>query len=392
MKKFILLLCVIIINVTSFANDAVYYMSGNQLIPITETRISVQKEILSITRQNDNELLVNVYYEFFNPGEEKSLLVGFEALPPGGATGFTEEDIRNFTTHPYMRDFTVKINGQELRYEVSHVESTEEGYYANGQFREMSNQKAVDLARESDFMEFPYIFVYHFNSVFKKGLNIVEHSYVFSESGYVGAQYCFDYVLTAANRWANHQIDDFTLNLDLGNRTSFDVAENFFKGQGGWTINGIGRQNEENIHDSKVLRFHIQEGIASFHKKNFHPEGELYVERPFYLENEGAFYGEVNPCERTTSFDFKKAYTAAIETFYAGEEDVVCDNISDDMKKILRNLPFAYRGYVFKTKMLQDYFESTDWYVANPDYVSDMKDLSEDERTWVDFWTRQQKK
>lgn len=62
------------------------------------------------------------------------------------------------------------------------------------------------------------------------------------------------------------------------------------------------------------------------------------------------------------------------------------------MKKIMRNLPFAYRGYVFKTKMLQDYFESTDWYVANPDYVSDMKDLSEEERRWVDFWTKQQKK
>ena len=68
-----------------------------------------------------------------------------------------------------------------------------------------------------------------------------------------------------------------------------------------------------------------------------------------------------------------------------------CNDISDDMKKIMRNLPFAYRGYVFKTKMLQDYFESTDWYVANPNYVSDMKDLTEDEKKWVNFWTRQQK-
>lgn len=387
MKKLISFLCAIVISIASFANDGVYYVSGNQLIPISETQISVQKEILSITRSDNGNLFVNVYYEFFNPGEEKNLLVGFEAMSPSGAWDTTEEEANNFTTHPYISDFTVKINGQNLKYEVSHVENTD-NYYVNGKIKEIDKKRAQQLLEENYYMVIPYMFVYHFNATFKKGLNIVEHTYNFTESGYVGTRYCFDYVLTAANRWANHQIDDFTLNLNMGNYCSFDVYENFFKGQGGWTVDGIGRQNEADRYEQKVLRFHIQEGGASFHKKNFHPEGELYVERPFYETED---YYSADDCERLISFDFKKAYTSAMDIYYLEDENVKCNDISDDMKKIMRNLPFAYRGYVFKTKMLQDYFESTDWYVANPNYVSDMKDLTEDEKKWVNFWTRQQK-
>ena len=115
------------------------------------------------------------------------------------------------------------------------------------------------------------------------------------------------------------------------------------------------------------------------------------MEQPFYINEDGDFYDYENSCKHIIGFDFKKAYTSAIKVFYIDDDNIICDEISADMKKIMRNLPFAYRGYVFKTKMLQDYFESTDWYVANPDYVSDMKDLNEDEKTWVEFWTRQQK-
>ena len=388
MKKLILCLCAILIDIISWANDAVFFTSGNQLIPITETQISVQKEILDITRK-DNKIHVHVYYEFFNPGAEKTLLVGFEAMPPSGAWDIEEDDLMKLTTHPNISDFTVKINGQNLGYKVSHVDLAG-NYYANGKFMEISKEKALEIARESDFMEFPYLFVYHFDATFKEGVNIVEHTYVFTESGSVGSEFLFDYVLTAANNWANHQIDDFTLNLDMGERLSFDVNESFFKGQGGWTINGVGRMNQDTHYDQGLLRFHIQQGSVSFHKKNFHPEGELFVEQPFYMDPEG-YWSDDSDCERAIAFEFKKAYTSAIRLLYINDENIRCNSISADMKKIMRNLPFAYRGYVFKTKMLQDFFESTDWYVPDPSYVSDMKDLNEDEKKWVDFWTRQQK-
>lgn len=390
MKKITLLLCAIVMSIASLANDGVYYASGNQLIPITETEIKVQKEYLSITRQ-ENKLLIHVYYEFFNPGEEKTLLVGFEAMSPGGAWDIEEADFKKLTTHPYIHDFTVTINEQDVPYQVSHVDNSDGNYYTNGKFNEMNDQRALQLAQESYFMEIPYLFVYHFNATFKKGLNFVEHTYTFDESGYVGAEYCFDYVLTAANRWANNQIDDFTLDLDLGSHSTFDINESFFDGMEDWVVEGMGRMQELERYENKILRFHIQEGNATFHTTDFHPNGELYVERPFFFNDDFFDYeSEDADCKRIVAFEFKDAYTSAIRIFDE-PKDVHC-TFSADMVKIMRNLPFAYRGYVFKTKMLQDYYESTAWYVADPDYVSDMNGLSESERKWVDFWTRQQKK
>lgn len=387
MRKYLLFFCAILLSSLGRANDGVFYTSGNQLIPITETEISVKKEILSITRE-DNKMLVHVYYEFFNPGDEKTLLVGFEAMPPGGAWGMEEEEYKKITNHPYIYDFTVKINGQPQSYQVAHVEREGE-YYQNGKFKTLSKQREMELGREMEFSEaIQYLFVYHFNATFKKGLNIVEHTYTFEESEYVGIDYTLDYVLTAANRWANHQIDDFTLNLDMGDRTSFDVQERFFRGEGGWTINGVGRKNIGKLYDNKVLRFHIQQGTVTFHKTNFHPEGELRLEQTFYFSQDED--DNMDYCHSFYHNNFKKCYPNTYMWHFFNMNDD-CKPFTADMKKIMRNLPFAVRGYVFKTKIIQDYYESTDWYVADPNYVSDMKGLSKDEQEWVEYWTKQQK-
>ena len=74
---------VCIIN-TAMANDCVFFFKGNQLIPDdTEKDISVQKEILTISLQDDGYTTVNVYYEFFNKLDtDKTVVMGFEANPP----------------------------------------------------------------------------------------------------------------------------------------------------------------------------------------------------------------------------------------------------------------------------------------------------------------------
>lgn len=68
------------------ANDGAYLGSGNQLIPMVESDISVQKEVLTITRNSEDKNLVDisVYYEFYNSGKQKTITVGFEAMSPGG--------------------------------------------------------------------------------------------------------------------------------------------------------------------------------------------------------------------------------------------------------------------------------------------------------------------
>ena len=70
MKKIAILLFCCLSAFFATANDGVFYASGNQLIPITETDISVKKEVLTINRVGDH-IEVTVYYEFFNPVGEK---------------------------------------------------------------------------------------------------------------------------------------------------------------------------------------------------------------------------------------------------------------------------------------------------------------------------------
>jgi hypothetical protein len=363
------------------ANDGVYFTSGNHLIPITESEISVKKEILDVTRINQ-QIHVHVYYEFFNPGNEKTLLVGFEALPPGGAWDITEEDYRNLVDHPYIYDFTVVINGQPVKYQVAHVASTETGYYNNGKFDELTRQQELEMARELDFSEtIPYLFVYHFNATFKKGLNIVEHTYIFDESTYVGAEYDFDYVLTAANRWANNQIDDFTLNVNMGEMESFAIRPTFFKNASEWTIKGKGRKsNGGEVYNDNPM-FHMQQGSITFHKKNFHPEGELEIYK-------------LDPTMMLMWMDKDNSEVMnAVKRQYAKWgvwifEDEGGFNLTKEEKRIMKNIPFAYRGHVFKDQGLKKFFESTDWYLPDPDYVDDMGKMSKEEREWIEYWSK----
>ena len=57
-------------------------MTGNQLVPIQETDISVAKEVLTISLCDDGYALIDVQYEFMNKGRAKTVEMGFEASPP----------------------------------------------------------------------------------------------------------------------------------------------------------------------------------------------------------------------------------------------------------------------------------------------------------------------
>ena len=193
-------------------------------------------------------------------------------------------------------------------------------------------------------------------------------------------EYLFDYVLTAANRWANNGIDDFTLEINMGDRESFSLRPTFFKDAKEWTINGKGKVSSErmNIYDyssDEEIRpmFHIQEGSVVFHKTNFHPTGELYLSKPNY------YYGD------ETSDPFKTQYFH-LSTFF--HDFFLNSDMPAERKRLLKNLPFAYRGYVFKSAELQRYFESTQWYLSNPDYQATMEGMSRDEQEWIQLMSK----
>ena len=269
MKRLIALIFCCLSVIFATANDGVFYAEGNQLIPITETDISVRKEVLTINRVGKH-LEVTVYYEFY-----------------------------------------------------------------------------------------------------------------------------FPYVLTAANRWANHQIDDFTLNINMGDRESFMIRPDFFKTADEWVFTVRGKTSvdsiwvwEEDYNRMICPNFHIQEGGLSFHKANFHPEGELHI----YKRNYWSYFWSYKEEDYETESDALMTALSKEGYFVRRLSDFFQKSAEDSTRYtlfqqgILKNLPYAYRGYIFKDKTLQDYFESCSWYLPNPEYKGDMEGLTEEEKKWVEFW------
>ncbi|AVM49577.1 YARHG domain-containing protein [Capnocytophaga sp. oral taxon 878] len=348
MKKFLLILwlwCTCL-----YANDGAFYMAGNQLVPINETDIAVRKEILYIKKTKDFAE-VSVYYEFFNPKEEKEIIVGFEAGLPSGDATF--EPVNGH--HPYMYDFTVSLNNVFLPFEIAYVKT--KAYEKTGKIKpsDLNSDKKI-IQSEDDFM-----YVYHFKATFKKGKNIIKHTYRYKLSGGVCYYYNFDYVLTAATRWANKQIDDFTLILDMGNFQTASISKTFFKNGNDWTFNGLGKVTEK----PEYTNFYIQQGILVYEMKNFVPKGELSVE-------------EMRPWGCKEDSDQKFLFSLGKNWVIGSPEEK-----TPEERRIIRNLPFARRGYIFKDKTLQDVFKNEDWYLPNPSYVPEVEALTEEEKQLI---------
>ncbi|MCR4829284.1 MAG: YARHG domain-containing protein [Bacteroidales bacterium] len=396
MNKILTIIALCALSLVSWANDGVFYAQGNQLIPIVETDIRVTKEVLTLKRVGGT-IEVSVYYEFFNPKGEKDLLVGFEAAP-----SYPVEP--TYPNHPNIFDFTVQMNGAELPYQMSVVPyfnaDTARGarpYLLNGRVEGMAKD-ALDTLVDWDWA--PICYVYHFNAHFKQGLNVVRHTYRYRASNSVVTRYECPYVLTAANRWANHQIDDFTLDIDMGDRQSLLLMRSFFRELSQWKIEGAGRANLApdfiGFDDDSLAFFHIRQGSLHLHATDFHPEGELWLCSPLtclsMLMNQCNSTGELLDAMR-------RQYVEASLNGCWGDEVLSEKELTDylvgielvfsDMdKKIIKNLPFAQRGYIFRNKALQRYFESTDWYVPDPDYQADMDGLRPVEKQWVEYWSK----
>jgi hypothetical protein len=360
MRPVSVLLASLIFGQFVFANDGAFYTKGNHLIPIAESQISITKEILSLKRVNRKHIEVTVYYEFFNPGDDKKLTVGFEAFSPeGDVDGAPIKGL-----HPNMRDFTVEMNQSILKYNVAYVEDP--SYYKNGKVRTL-DLNTFKGQIEGNNVEFYY--VYHFEAHFKKGINIIKHTYNYDVSGSIDFEYDFEYVLTTAKRWANKQIDDFTLIIDCGPFESFAIAKGFFKNANEWLIHGIGKMHDvkrkpNTVNGSDAVKFHMQKGSIIFHKKDFKIEGDLFL----YSEN----------YHNLESFDYIP--------FSISQARNIGDPKNDFQKKVLRNLPFARRGYVFQNTELSNFFNKMDWYIPNPNYIADVANLTDEEKKWIELW------
>lgn len=223
---------------TVFSNDGVYFTSGNFLQPIKETDISVAKEILTINIDKDSFATVDVYYEFMNKGKAKNITMAFEATAPYN----DYSPLSHKGIHPHIKDFTVTMNGKQLNYRnavvaLHYQDGNEEVDFTPLDLNKWKGEEAYDSivpvdnalynAELDSFINFGY--AYYFDAPFKKGKNIVHHTYRYRMSYNVLQTFEIPYSLPPATRWANHKIDDFTLNITCDEGTDFCLADSIFR-------------------------------------------------------------------------------------------------------------------------------------------------------------------
>ena len=59
------------------------------------------------------------------------------------------------------------------------------------------------------------------------------------------------------------------------------------------------------------------------------------------------------------------------------------DSISELQIKLLRNLPYAFKGTIFKDMRLNIFYAQYKWYKPNKSYIPMSKSLSEEDRKWI---------
>lgn len=160
--------------------------------------------------------------------------------------------------------------------------------------------------------------------------------------------------MTPACRWANGQIDDFTLIVDMGKLASFEIPATFYDQNDKWTVLGVGGQQYYS-EDVEKMSCNIREGYVEFKKKNFKPEVELTV-RKQYSPLLQCFPDAVIDLYSWDFRDLGRDYPESFEEWWNEYE------ITAEDARILKNIPFAYRGNVFKSEALKKYFEKASWY------------------------------
>jgi hypothetical protein len=350
-KKNTIVLLVLLVLISDLrADDGVFFAGGNTLVPLEETTIELKKEILILNKNSEYSINVGIYFEFFNPGVEVEKLVGFVTPPADGPLDESEK------VHPHIMNFMVEVNNQPLEYKIDRMENTGFQFVAE-------SPGGVD-------------FIYYFKVRFKKGLNIIRHSYSY-DGGMVSDRIApgpfYKYRLTTGKTWANKKIDSFELYLNLGNDKYFKVPSGFKDGSlADWKIVGTGKLGKIDPKSPEMINVKINSGFLYYRANDFIPDIDLSIDvlNPVYeLHELGYLY---NPEYFNDSTRFSVLSNADL--------------------RILRNSIYALHGYKFQSQDLLDYFSKYDWYIPDPNLDENDIRFTEEQKALLDIIVEEEKR
>lgn len=350
------------------ANDGMFLSEGGQLIPVKETSIEMQKEILYL-KYTPNGMEVSVYFEFYNPGDARDEIVGFVTPPASEDFTMSEEEREKIRTakpekHPYIDDFMVMVNKKLLPYQVNYVEKSG---FKNDFFD----------ARGGDY-------IYYFNVHFEKGMNVVRHHYIFKGSSSLN-DISFAYRLTTGIMWAGGKIGDFTLIIDATNEamTIFSPKhkDNYISP---WNVQGIG--NFLTLKDAH--RAFMKSGVLSCQVENFVPTSDLYIQ---FTPKHHYLLPVTNGTEMFHSGVLLNFfYFDPVEYKDGFEQDFAA--LTDAELQLLINFFYAIHSYNFKTESIKTQFSKCIWYIPDPNLKMEDIKFTEREQALIDLLNAEREK
>ncbi len=371
---FLFAIILLIFTKFTFANDGVFYAKGNTLMPLQETQVQLKKEVLKFYLIDYQHAKVDVYFEFYNPNQAKTVTVGF-VTPP--ADGDVTDEAAKF---PFITNFTVNVNGKIIKSKTKLLKETT-----------YTLEQKEDEDSKDDY------FVYYFPVTFKKGLNIIRHTYRYKGGNSVELSRDFDYQITTGKSWANKQIDDFELQIHLDNGI-FAIPARFNKNEdttpqgkdknlADWKIIGDGKIEETTRQwfgeESQVVRMaHLNSGYLSFKAKNFKPDYDI----SFGEYNWAA--GWANVWCNYGQECFEPESLAKVVHFFTVNPDweITAADFKDFTKKELkyvRNYAYAVRGIYFIDKEIRDFYSQFFWYKPNKQLKLENLKLSKAENRFL---------
>ena len=381
-KIFMLFCAIFIFGENLKANDIVFESKGGHIVPMNMSNISIKNEKLHFKLQKGerkgvlgHEMLVTVKFVFDSPDAGEKY-IGF-ITPEGGMYEWDKEE--NF------KDFKTIVNGKEVdtvSYKLTDLipKDVKEFEEVKKYFKEYNQEEMMEI-----FKYYKKSDVYYFRANFKKGENIVEHSYRYIKEG--GSGYVdFDYVWTTISKWKNQKVDDFEVVIEPGNAfIEMPVIETKNGKEMKWELVGEGNTDygykifsDEDGKEKKHKYFYakLKKGYLHFKTKDFKPENEFYLTLITSLDANYYF-----PEKTEKGFKLRDNFSDAGSTGTNLEYHLehYLKNITDDELKIIRNYPYALAGYDFSDKKLKDYFSKFLWYIPTGKNVT----LGKDEYEWI---------
>lgn len=373
-KNYLFTIISLLASIVTYGNDYAVLARGSSLEPADskDINIEVKEEILTIRLTDETEACVSdgytsyhtkayvdVDYTFYNHGEATDMLVAFVAYFPS-----TNRFLDNiFDGSPYIHDFTVEVNGQSQP-----VTTSVPGLPKNYQQELLKVEYGHLIYDGKDVWEY----LYTFPAKFVKGENKVHHTYSYDLCSSVFACWNLEYALSPASHWKGGKIDKFTLRVECPNTAKhFYVNCEDLQNVSPIFTKGVGKQRKSPKY-SGDREISMRDAVAQWTMYNYSPQSRLDIYSGITAEYDPSLF----------PYGFSYDRSLVFEPRYA--------NLSGQ-PRILRNMPYAHRGYVFKTKEMKKIFEKLWWYIPDSTYVPDMSDFTERELEFINGTYKEKK-